>query len=137
MLIVTALPLLVMLSLFCYVPESPRYLLAKGEQDKAVAIVAKIADYNNTTLPNGSLHGRQKSKVEQQEQQSTLCEKSTEIFFVKNQHDTILLLVHRSFTCHSQHAYAARRSSITTMCAIGTYGNRGRKGRQERGSSYR
>ena len=93
MLIVTALPLLVMLSLFCYVPESPRYLLAKGEQDKAVAIVAKIADYNNTTLPNGSLHGRQKSKVEQQEQQSTLCEKSTEIFFGKNQHDTILLLV--------------------------------------------
>jgi len=55
--IVSALPLVVVLTLYPFLPESPRFLLEKGKKDKALIELNKVAVLNKKPLPPGELIG--------------------------------------------------------------------------------
>ena len=48
--VLSALPLLGLLTVFPYLPESPRYLLVSGQADKAQAVLAKAAQVSEPTV---------------------------------------------------------------------------------------
>ncbi|XP_065892909.1 putative transporter svop-1 [Dysidea avara] len=51
----TAIPLLVMILLFPLIPESPRYLVFHGKEEKAKKVLALIAKINRKPVPIGRL----------------------------------------------------------------------------------
>lgn len=51
----SSLPLAILLLFYAIVPESPRYLAAKGETTKAFTILQQMAKTNNKPLPPGRL----------------------------------------------------------------------------------
>lgn len=51
----SSVPLLVLLVFYPLVPESPRYLVAKGKEDEALEVLGKIARINQSSLPPGQL----------------------------------------------------------------------------------
>ncbi|GMH42001.1 hypothetical protein BSKO_09920 [Bryopsis sp. KO-2023] len=55
LLALSSIPLVVLLLLFPLLPESPHYLLTKGEVQKAEAVLVKMARVNGTSLPAGRL----------------------------------------------------------------------------------
>lgn len=46
---------MLLLVFFPLLPESPHYLLTKGEVQKAEAVLARMAKHNKTQLPSGRL----------------------------------------------------------------------------------
>lgn len=46
---------MLLLVFFPLLPESPHYLLSKGEVEKAEAVLARMAKINKTQLPSGRL----------------------------------------------------------------------------------
>ena len=55
MLIITAMPIFVLLGMFFCVPESIRYLLAKGRYDRANRLLRRMSKVNKMQLPPGNL----------------------------------------------------------------------------------
>ena len=58
----SSLPLLMLLLLFPFIPESPYYLAITGQQDRAEAVLQRVAAVNHSSLPAGVL--RQPAKHE-------------------------------------------------------------------------
>ena len=52
---ISSFPLLMLLLLFPFIPESPYYLAVIGQQAKAEAILQKVAAVNKSSLPPGVL----------------------------------------------------------------------------------
>jgi MFS family permease len=92
MLILTAVPLFVMLGMFGFVPESPRYLLAKGRVQEAEAILVRISKYNKTALPTGRLRASNGANAPVKKKMS-LQEQFRAAFSPENKRDTALLMV--------------------------------------------
>ncbi|KAK3736284.1 hypothetical protein QZH41_020745 [Actinostola sp. cb2023] len=51
----SSLPLIVLLVLLKFIPESPRFLVGSGQNDKALEILQKVAKDNKAALPPGKL----------------------------------------------------------------------------------
>jgi len=54
--LVAQMPWLILLLLYFIIPESPRWLIASGHHDKAVAVIRKIAAGNGKTVPENLLN---------------------------------------------------------------------------------
>ncbi|KAH6554839.1 hypothetical protein KP509_1Z302900 [Ceratopteris richardii] len=52
----SSVPLLVLLIFYPFVPESPRYLMAKGRADEALEVLRWISRVNKRPLPAGQIH---------------------------------------------------------------------------------
>lgn len=52
----SSVPLLVLLVFYPFVPESPRYLAAKGKAEEALEVLKKVAHVNQKSLPVGQLY---------------------------------------------------------------------------------
>ena len=51
----SSIPLLLLLIFYPFIPESPRYLIAKGKQNEAFEILQRISQVNQIRLPVGKL----------------------------------------------------------------------------------
>jgi hypothetical protein len=59
---VSALPFLLLLVFYPALPESPRYLMVKGDKQGAWKVLEQVARVNGAVLPSGSLIPSQSSQ---------------------------------------------------------------------------
>eukprot|EP00249_Psilotum_nudum_P021889 c28291_g1_i2 orf=36-1682(-) len=69
----SSVPLLFLLAFYPFVPESPRYLVSKGENDKALKVLKTIALINGKNLPRGRLVSHLGEKVYESEESQNLA----------------------------------------------------------------
>ncbi|XP_031549488.1 synaptic vesicle 2-related protein-like isoform X2 [Actinia tenebrosa] len=55
LLLISSLPLIALLGLFKFIPESPRFLVSSGQFEKALTILQSVANENKEKLPPGKL----------------------------------------------------------------------------------
>lgn len=55
LLVVSAIPLIVLISAFPVIPESAHFLSSQGERDKAAAVLGRVSRINKRSLPPGKL----------------------------------------------------------------------------------
>lgn len=55
LLFISAMPFVLLLGLFPWIPESPRLLLTQGKHLEAQAILKRVAEWNKSSLPRGRL----------------------------------------------------------------------------------
>ena len=60
----SSIPLLVLLIFYPFIPESPRYLIAKGKQNEAFEVLQRISQINRSRLPLGKLRQEKSIAVE-------------------------------------------------------------------------
>ncbi|KAH7373279.1 hypothetical protein KP509_17G048000 [Ceratopteris richardii] len=53
---ISSVPLLMLLVLYPFIPESPRYLIAKGKLSEASEVLKRMAQINKKQLPDGHLY---------------------------------------------------------------------------------
>lgn len=74
---ISAVPLAILLLFYGIVPESPRYLAAKGETEKAFKILQQMAKVNRKSLPPGRLVQTQQQLLEDSEHNNNKKEHSS------------------------------------------------------------
>ena len=89
MLIITAVPIFVLLGMFFCVPESIRYLLAKGRYDRANRLLRHMAKVNKMQLPQGNL----KVIKQNSDEFEPMSRKAKAICNNSYRHDTIMLMI--------------------------------------------
>ena len=89
MLIITAMPIFVLLGMLFCVPESIRYLLAKGRYDRANRLLRHMARVNKMQLPQGNL----KVIKENSDEFEPMSSKVKAICNNSYRHDTIMLMI--------------------------------------------
>eukprot|EP01026_Neomeris_dumetosa_P050056 TRINITY_DN4381_c0_g1_i1.p1 TRINITY_DN4381_c0_g1~~TRINITY_DN4381_c0_g1_i1.p1 ORF type:complete len:407 (-),score=57.81 TRINITY_DN4381_c0_g1_i1:195-1415(-) len=52
---ISTIPLILLMALFPFLPESPRYLSTKGDAENALKVLKRVAKVNGKTLPIGTL----------------------------------------------------------------------------------
>ena len=106
MLIITAVPLFILLGMFFCVPESIRFLLSTGQNDRAKNMLIYISKMNKTPLPKGELkltHGTHNERnimtannngdINNGDNNNNTFDKIKSICAPAYRHDTIMLFI--------------------------------------------
>ncbi|CAF0853470.1 unnamed protein product [Adineta ricciae] len=104
--LVCAFPAIMILLLICFLPESPRYYVASGQQEKAEHVLQKVAAANNRSLPEGKLVDKQAYEE---------CGSIKYLFHARYRRSTVLLAYMWISSCFGYYGIVLLNTELMTL----------------------
>ncbi|CAF0952427.1 unnamed protein product [Adineta ricciae] len=104
--LVCAFPAIMILLLICSLPESPRYYVASGQQEKAERVLQKVAAANNRPLPEGKLVDKQATEE---------CGSIKYLFHANYRRSTVLLAYMWISSCFGYYGIVLLNTELMTL----------------------